>query len=115
MTKVRKLVDRWLAERVEIDGEVNVLGGKGNDAFQAVMPSITKPDSESVIKANDGFGNFIEWIKEQKDGGFVEPYQWSSAMKQSGFERKKDGNDWVIRGIKLKKEVDLTQPSVKTG
>ena len=102
MTKVRELVNRWLAERVEIDGDVNVLGGKGNDAFQAMMASITKPDSESVTNNYVALSNFIEWVKEQKDGGFVEPYQWSSAMKQRGFKLEQGGSDWVIRGVKLK-------------
>ncbi len=104
MAKVRELVDRWIDERLEIDGDVNVRAGKGNDAFQAIIAAIAKPDSEAVTDSGEALGDFIEWLKEQKDGGFVEPYQWSSAMKQSGFEREKNGNDWVIRGVKLKEE-----------
>ena len=48
MTDVGKLVDRWLDERVEIDGTVNVRASKGNDAFEAIIAAIAKPDSESV-------------------------------------------------------------------
>ncbi len=102
MTDVGKLVDRWLDERVEIDGTVNVRASKGNDAFEAIIAAIAKPDSESVTNSGEALGDFIEWKKDQKDSGFVEPKQFTSAMKQRGFITEKRGSGWVIPRIELK-------------
>ena len=103
-TNVRELVERWLDERVEIDGDVNVPPGKGDDAFQAMLASIAKPDSQVVTSSYDAFGDFIEWLKDQQKWTVIYPTQWRSAMKQIGFEQEKRGDDWVIRGIRLKSD-----------
>jgi hypothetical protein len=57
------------------------------------------------MNTNDGWDDFFEWLKKQEDRrGPVYARDWSSAMKQRGFKPEQDGNDWVIRGIKLKEE-----------
>jgi len=105
MADVRKLVDRWLDERVEIDGEFNVRGGDGgSEAFKAISASLAKPETESVTNSGEALGDFIEWKKDQADSGFVEPKQFSSAMKQRGFNAEKRDGDWVIPRIKLKED-----------
>ena len=104
MADVRKLVDRWLDERVEIDGTANVRAGKGDDIFQAIDAAIAKPETESVTNSSEALGDFIEWKKDQADSGFVEPRQFSSAMNQRGFNAEKRDGDWVIPRIKLKED-----------
>jgi hypothetical protein len=68
MTDVREFVKRWIDEKVEID-------------------------SGAVTNSGAALGDFIEWLKNQKDWGFVRPDQWSSAMKQKGFDQEKDSDD----------------------
>jgi hypothetical protein len=57
-----------------------------------------------VTNSDEAFGDFIEWKKDQKESGFVEPNQFTSAMKQRGFKAEKRGSDWIIPRIKLKDE-----------
>lgn len=76
--EAKKLVKRWIDERVEID-----IG--------------------AVTSSYEAFGDFLEWLKVQSDrGDGVARYQFDSAMKNKDFEQERDGSDWVIRGIKLK-------------
>jgi len=79
MADVRNLVGCWIDERVERDSGV-------------------------VTNSGAALGDFIEWLKNQEDWGFVQPDQWSFAMKQKGFDPEKDGDEWIIRGIKLKED-----------
>jgi hypothetical protein len=76
--EAKKLVKRWLAERVEID-------------------------SSAATTSYSAFGDFLEWLKLQSDhGDGVARYQFDSAMKNNDVEQERDGSDWIIRGIKLK-------------
>lgn len=76
--EAKKLVKRWIGERVEIE-------------------------SGAVTSSYEAFGDFLEWLKVQSDrGDGIARYQFDSAMKKEDFEQERDGSDWVIRGIKLK-------------
>lgn len=80
MTDVKRLVSRWFDKRVEIE-------------------------SGGVVERYDGFGDFREWLKTQKDrGDGVAGYQWGRAMKQRGFRLEQAGNYWFFYGLKLKEK-----------
>ena len=76
--EAKELVERWIDERVEIHSEV-------------------------VTSSNDAFGDFLKWMKRQRNrGGGVTVNQFDSAMKNNDFEQEYDGSNMVVRGIKLK-------------